>query len=146
MLGKEALNDIEQVIYPKINFDGKLIKSISVVLESKWLLCINFDISLFSQIQNLSEVILKCSGNVQPNSLFSNDWQEKLHIAIHGYLQKHNLSFEDINSANKKKLVKYLLDEGAFNEKKAADYVAKILGLGRATVFKYLKELRNDCV
>ena len=32
----------------------------------------------------------------------------------------------------------------AFKEKNAADYVAKVLGLGRATVFKYLKEWRNQ--
>lgn len=142
LLDQNALYDVEQIIYPKINFDGKLIKSISVPLENKWLLCINCDISVFSKMQSLSEVILQSVGATQPNALFVNDWQEKLHIAIHDYLQKHHLTFENLHSSDKKELVKYLLDLGAFNEKKAADYVAKILSLGRATVFKYLKELR----
>lgn len=143
LLDKATLNDVDEVIYPKINFDGKLIKSISVQLEDRWLLCINCDISVFSQMQQLSSVILQSMGSSQPEALFARDWQEKLHIAIHSYLQIHHLSFENLSAANKKLLVKYLLDLGAFKEKKAADYVAKILDLSRATVFKYLKELRK---
>ncbi|MCS5711988.1 helix-turn-helix transcriptional regulator [Candidatus Berkiella aquae] len=141
LLEQEALEEVSQIIYPKINFDGKLIKSISVLLENKWLLCINCDISVFSKMQNISELLLSVASS-QPRSLFVNDWQEKLHLTIHDYLQKNNLSFENLHSSDKKDLVKYLLALGAFNEKKAADYVAKILDLGRATVFKYLKELR----
>ena len=66
-----------------------------------------------------------------------------LHITVHDYLQKHNMPFEGLTGASKKNLVKHLFERGAFNEKNAANYVAKILNLGRATVFKYLKELRG---
>ena len=52
-------------------------------------------------------------------------------------------SFNNLTNVDKRNLVSYLYKMGAFGEKKAADYVAKILKLGRATVFKYLKEWRK---
>lgn len=143
LLDKEALNGAEHVVYPKVNFDGKLVKSISVVLENKWLLCINCDVSMFSKMHDLSHAILQNVSNFQPKSLFANDWQEKLHISIQDYLHSHKLSFKHLSRANKKALVKHLFSLGAFSERNAADYVAKVLSLGRATVFKYLKEWRN---
>lgn len=142
LLHEDKFDDIDEVIYPKINFDGKLIKSISVLLEDKWLLCINCDISIFSRLQGLSQLFLTNYAKNQPNSLFANDWQEKLNITIHNYLQEKNLSFANLNNANKKSIIEYLFKLGAFNEKNAADYIAKTLNLGRATIFKYLKNLR----
>lgn len=138
------LSNIDEVIYPKINFDGKLIKSISVPLEGRWLLCINADISIFSKMKILADTLIGSSISAQPHSLFANDWQEKLHIAINDYLQKHGLLFDHLSSAERKSLVHHLFIMDAFNEKNAADYVAKILSLGRATVFKYLKEWRKQ--
>ncbi len=143
LLNTKNLGDIDRITYPKINYDGKLVKSISVVLEEKWVLCVNYDISVFSKMQDLSSLILQHDINKQPKSLFANDWQEKLHFSIHAYLQKNNLSFDSLSNQDKKALTKHLFELGAFNEKNAADYIAKILKLGRATVFKYLKEWRE---
>ncbi len=95
-------------------------------------------------MQNLSQAILQNHSHSQPKSLFTNDWQENLHVTIHSYLQNHNLSFEQLTQSDKKEIVRHLLSLGAFREKNAADYVAKILSLGRATIFKYLKEWRDQ--
>lgn len=141
LLDKENLIDVNQIIYPKINFDGRLVKSVSIILEEQWLLCINSDISVFGKMQELGQTLLQNYG-MQPKALFKNDWQEKLHISIHDYLQLHNLTFEHITQSDKKALVQYLFDLGAFNEKNAPDYIAKTLHLGRATIFNYLKEWR----
>lgn len=142
LLGPEGFSKVDQIVYPKLNFDGRLVKSVSVILENKYLLCINCDVSIFNKMQELSSALLQM-GN-QPQSLFANDWQEKLHVSIHGYLQNHNLSFDHLTQNTKKALAKHLFELGAFNEKNAADYIAKVLGLGRATVFKYLKVWRNQ--
>ena len=140
----EFEKNIDQITYPKINFDGRLIKSISVPVDNKYLICINADASVFSQMKNLGEVFLNTIKDSQPESLFKNDWQEKLHVAIDDFLKKQGLKFDELNQFQKKILTKYLFDLGAFAEKNAADYVANILRLGRATIFKYLKEWRND--
>ena len=141
-LQSEELKNIDQIVYSKLNFDGRLIKSISIILEKKYLLCINCDVSIFNKMQKLSAAFLQSDS--QPESLFVNDWQEKLHTSIHAYLDSNNLSFDNLLQNNKKALAKHLFELGAFHEKNAADYVAKVLGLGRATVFKYLKEWRNQ--
>jgi predicted transcriptional regulator YheO len=115
-----------------------------VPVDNKYLICINADASVFSQMKNLGEVFLNTIKDSQPESLFKNDWQEKLHVAIDDFLKKQGLKFDELNQFQKKILTKYLFDLGAFAEKNAADYVANILRLGRATIFKYLKEWRND--
>lgn len=143
LLDKAALSEMQQVVYPKVNFDGKLVKSISVPVEGEWVLCINCDVSVFNKMYELSKALLESSMEAQPKALFANDWQEKLHRSIHEYVQNHQLSFEHLTQKHKKMLVTHLFELGAFNEKNAADYVAKVLRLGRATVFNYLKELRS---
>ncbi len=143
LLDTKELNNVDKITtYPKVNFDGRLVKSVSVLLEDKYLLCINCDVSIFNKMQELSGALLKMSD--QPQSLFVNDWQEKLHASINAYLQNHNLSFDQLAQNQKKALGRHLFELGAFNEKNAAVYIAKVLGLGRATAFKYLKEWRDQ--
>jgi predicted transcriptional regulator YheO len=47
-----------------------------------------------------------------------------------------------LNRDHKRELVLALHAEGAFKGKSAANYVANVLGMGRATVYKHLKELK----
>ncbi len=141
---EEFEENIEKRVYSKINFDGRLIKSISVPLEDKWLICINADLSIFNQMKNLGELFLDTQQTNQPESLFKNDWQEKLHKAIHDFLQQQRWKFEGLTHHQKKEMAKHLFERGAFSEKNAADYIARILQLGRATLFKYLKEWRHS--
>jgi hypothetical protein len=64
------------------------------------------------------------------------------HLAPHHpALQSWRRSFP---SDHKRELVEALYAEGAFNGKSAANYVATILGMGRATVYKHLKGMRDD--
>ena len=80
LLDQEGLDSIDQIVYPKINFNGRLVKSISIILQAKWLLCINCDVSIFSKLNELSGTLLQKNMGNQPQSLFINDWQEKLHV------------------------------------------------------------------
>ena len=93
----EFEKNIDQITYPKINFDGRLIKSISVPVDNKWLICINADASVFSQMKSLGEVFLNTMKESKPESLFKNDWQEKLHVAIHDFLKDQGLKFDELN-------------------------------------------------
>ncbi|MFK7968251.1 MAG: PAS domain-containing protein [Rickettsiaceae bacterium] len=73
---KNFETDINKTIYPKINFDGRLVKSISIPVENKWLICINCDVSIFNQMKNLGTVFLNQDETSKPENLFKNDWQE----------------------------------------------------------------------
>lgn len=51
-------------------------------------MCINYDISLFREMHKISNLVLSKSIDKQPKSLFKNDWQERIHIALHKILLK----------------------------------------------------------
>jgi predicted transcriptional regulator YheO len=108
----------------------------------KALLCINCDVSIFEQIHNLIDVFLPQKNQKQPEILFKNDWQEKLHLAINQYLKQQKWQFDTLKNAQKKALIEYLYNINAFSQKNSPDYLAKILNMGRATIFKYLKTLK----
>ena len=135
--------DVHELTYMKMNFDGRLVKSISVPIDDHFLMCINCDISLFSQLHQAFEIFLQNVSKDRPQSLFNNDWHEALHVSIHTYLNEKKWSFDALDTKKKKSVVHHLYKNGAFKERNAADYIAKILRLGRATVFNYLKEFRN---
>ncbi len=136
------LTNLDTLFYSKINFDTRLIRSVSIPFEDNWILCINVDVSVFDKLQAISSLFLGYSHN-QPMQLFGVDWQESLHQAINGFLRENKWQFDQMNQSQKKVLVKHLYDIGAFNEKNAADYVAQALNLSRATVFNYLREWRK---
>ena len=150
-IGDASLLDLEnpepqlgQVTYPKLNWDGRMIKSISVSIEKNFLMCINCDVSIFSQMQNLTTKLISTHCPQGPENLFKNDWQERLHQAIHRYLTEKNWKFGSLNTQQKKELTHHLFTQGAFSEKKAADYVAQTLGMSRATIFNHLRIWRTS--
>ncbi len=136
-------DDLHSVIYPKLSFDGRLIKSVSVPVDDAWLICINCDVSIFNEMQKVSSLLVMPEFHEQPKSLFKNDWQERLHVAINGFINDQKWQFKDLNNSQKKDIIKHLFESGAFEEKNAANYVARALSVGRATVFNYLREWRK---
>lgn len=140
LLDGEVLEErVDGITYPKLNFDGRLIKSISVPVDNKFLICMNCDVSVFNKIKQLSEALIMPRQAHMPSSLFKQDWQEKLHLTLHAYLNEQAWRFEDLTQKQKKEVAYYLFQQGAFEEKNAADYIARVLKLGRATIFNYLK-------
>lgn len=153
LLEDAEFTDEQQVIgpYAKLNWDGRRLKSISVVLRDDHLipiglLCINMDISVYEQTKHLIEQLVGTSVRVEslPEGLFKNDWHEKINVYINQWLQAENKQLAGLNRIEKKQLIAALYHQGAFKGAKAADYIADIMSIGRATVFKYLKELKNQ--
>ncbi|CFQ35415.1 helix-turn-helix transcriptional regulator [Yersinia bercovieri] len=156
-LGEDSnLSDLQfdqhsQVIgpYQKRNWDGRQLRSISTVLRDDQeqpigLLCINLDITVFESAKAALDMFL--SGHQlqpQPDVLFQDDWQERINTYIHNWLQQQQLTLATLNSVSRRMLIEALYQQGAFNGKNAAGYVAKILGIGRATVYNQLKNIKN---
>lgn len=130
--------------YEKLNWDGRRLKSISVVMRSDenepiGLMCINLDVSKFDELRHIVDLFVHPSSLLpQPQELFKDDWQEKINLYVHDYLRKNHKSLENLSRADKQSLVGLLNQEGAFNQKNAASYIGKVLGISRATVYKYL--------
>ena len=135
--------------YEKLNWDGQKIRSLSSVLrDSEGLplavLCINLNISLFENAKAALDLFLSPSKLIpQPDSLFRDDWQERINTFLHAWMRERQLSLNLLSRDHKRELVLALHAEGAFKGKSASNYVANVLGMGRATVYKHLKELKG---
>ena len=134
--------------YEKINWDGRRMRSVSSVLfddknVARGMMCINFNIAVFADMQSMLSLFLTGAGVVkQPTELFHDDWQERINTFIHGWLQSRQLALNTLERKHRKELVGALYAEGAFNGKSATNYIGNVLGLGQATVYKYLQALK----
>lgn len=151
-----GLEDIERTIadrfvgpYEKLNWDGRRMRCVSSVLfddagQALGVMCINFNIAVFEDMHSMLGMLLKGAGLVeQPAELFRDDWQERINTFMHGWLQQRQLALNGLTRDQRRELVAALFAEGAFQGKSATHYIANVLGLGRATVYKYLKELKE---
>lgn len=135
--------------YEKINWNGQKIRSITGVLcdkdgKAEYLLCINLNFSILEQAHHALAAFFQVSRLIpQPDALFKDDWQERINTFLHAWLHERNLSLRTLKNQDKRALVEALFAEGAFEGRSGADYVANVLNMGRATVYKYLKQLRG---
>jgi predicted transcriptional regulator YheO len=130
--------------YEKTLWNGNTLKSVSAVIRDDsgkpvGLLCINLDLAKFEECQKfLSSFISKSNLVTQPEILFRDDWQEKIHEYIKKYLQEKHLTIPALTQPQRMDLIQVLYKEGAFKGKNAANYVANILGISRASVYNYV--------
>lgn len=132
--------------YSKLNFDGRTLKSISMVLKKGkkiiGLLCINMDISAFAKHQTLLNQLLTIESSAvtqEQETLFKDDLYEKINTFVQAYCREHCLSFDALRKEDKQALIFQLKEEGALKAKNATNYIAKTLNISRATVYNYLK-------
>lgn len=132
-------------IYFKTNWDGKRMKCISVTIRNKQkhpigLLCINLDLTKWEEMHHFILNFIQGTTNLnQPEALFKNDWREKINVYVNDYLKKEGLVLKTLSKEQKRELICSLHQEGAFQAKHAAAYIADVLGLSRATIYNYLK-------
>lgn len=138
--------------YEKLNWDGQRLRSITSVLrdaqgQAVMALCINLNYTVLEQARDALNLFFQASRIMpQPEALFRDDWQERINTFLHGWLNKNNLGLNGLRREDKRQLVEALYHERAFEGRSAYDYVASVLSMGRATVYKYVKALREGSV
>lgn len=133
--------------YPKTNWDGRPMKSISVVLRNKngkadGFLCINVDTSAFESANQLLQLFLKSDAQVEEEAerLFTDDHYEKINLYVQRYCREHQVSVSALSREDKRDIILSLEADGAFKGRNSAVYVGRVLGVSRATVYNYLKD------
>ncbi|WP_313739435.1 transcriptional regulator [Pseudomonas sp.] len=149
----DAVEDFQHVDtlgpYEKINWNGQKIRSISAVLRNadgqpRHLLCINFNVNVLEHAhQALSAFFQPQRVLSQPEGLFKDDWQERINTFLQAWLAQRALTLRTLRARDKRELIEALFAEGAFEARSGADYIANVLDMGRATVYKHLKALRG---
>ncbi len=136
--------------YEKLNWDGQRLRSITSVLrdsqgQAVMALCINLNYTVLEQARDALNLFFQASRMMpQPEALFRDDWQERINTFLHAWLNQHNLGLNSLRREDKRQLVEALYHERAFEGRSAYDYVASVLSMGRATVYKYVKALREE--
>lgn len=134
--------------YEKVNWDGRRIKSISIILRDSTarpiaVMCINADVSHFHAVmQTLSAFASIPVDHARPASLFKEDWHERINEYIQNWTGSRGLIIAGLTREQKQQVVRDLSADGAFGGKNSAAYISRILGMGRATVYKYLNQDR----
>ncbi|RFU44700.1 hypothetical protein D0B32_26760 [Paraburkholderia sp. DHOC27] len=136
--------------YEKLNWDGRRMRCVSNVLfdeagEPAGMMCISFNIAVFEDARAALDLFIKGAGvAAQTEELFRDDWQDRIHTFLHAWLRERQLGLNGLTREHRRELVEALYEEGAFRGKSSADYVAAVLGMGRATVYKHLKQLKQN--
>ncbi|MCB1135933.1 MAG: PAS domain-containing protein [Chlamydiia bacterium] len=135
--------------YGKTNWDGRSLKSISVVIrgdggQAEGFLCVNVDTSAFESVNQVLRSFLGNDADLPEGAqqLFKDDYYEKINIYVRNYCRERQVSLDALGRVEKQEIIKSLEADGAFKGKNAAVYVSRVLGISRATVYNYLKEKR----
>jgi predicted transcriptional regulator YheO len=135
--------------YEKLNWDGQKMRSISSVLlddqgAPELVLCINLNFSVLEQAREMLNQFFQASRVItQPEALFRDDWQERINTFLHAWLKGRQLGLNTLGREEKRELIEALYHEGAFEGRSSADYIANVLSMGRATVYKYVKAVKE---
>lgn len=146
----EDKEKIPDIIGPneKLNFDGRKLKSISVVIKNKkglalGFLCINLDVSVFTKYQGILNAFLSdfdLSKSLETETIFKDDLYEQINIFVQNYCVENHLNLNALSRIDKKNIILNLKKHGALKVKNGGQYIARTLGISRATVYNYLKE------
>ncbi len=133
--------------YERTNWDGKRLKSISSVIKDHTgkrigLLCMNLDISSFDALQNFLEAFTSTTSAI-PAALIEHDWREQIHQTLSTYLQQQSTTLNALTREQKIQAVRYLDQQHLFATRNAAQHVAQILEVSRATVYNWLNASRE---
>lgn len=130
--------------YEKTNGDGQPLHSVTIILKddtgrARALLCINVNISVLKQAQDLIGSFVNQRVTEKPESLFKEDWTERIHAFVHDWLRAQQKSLDTLTQEEKRFLVAELKRQGAFKAKHAAQHIASTLRISKPTVYNYLK-------
>lgn len=150
-LGSLNVNTAEAVVgpYDKTNADGRRFKSVTIALRNATqkpvgLLCINLDISAFEKIWNALEGFLLSSRRQdEVKALFAHDWHETINRFVAKWTAENRIQLSQLDKMHRRQLIEALHDQGAFEGRRATPYVARLLGVSRATIYSELASLRG---
>jgi predicted transcriptional regulator YheO len=134
--------------YFKENFNGKSLKSVTFIARDKCknpilYLCLNFDTSFTSQINNLLKTfninsVLENTPTL--GEIFEENIYEKINSFVSNWCSKNSYNINNLTKSQKAKLINDMQTNGGFKQKNAAEYTARILNISRATVYNYLRD------
>ncbi len=135
--------------YSKRNADGESIKSVTAIIRDEQgnpssLLCVNLKTGAFSKAADLLNSLIGTGTGKSYQSLTSGDWRERANDLIGITLSDLGVSMVSAKRADKLVIVGALEEAEIFQVRGSAEYIAKALGISRASLYGLLREARNS--
>jgi predicted transcriptional regulator YheO len=131
--------------------DGRTLRSTSIYFQNRkgkliGSLCINVDVDAFVTARAALDALLgveaQPSTDGDETETFGTDIGEVLDAQIQAALTRTGKPLPSLSRDDRVAVVRYLDEKGAFLVKRAADRIARSLGISRVTVYAYLEEAR----
>jgi len=141
----------DKIAYKITTEDGKVLRCASIFMRDDFgalegCLAINFNISDFMFFsQAFSDFTFMTAGNDTNGDSkvdFSKKPTQSMESIIDATVSRHEKPPTMMNKAEKKEIVAKLEKAGVFSVKGSIDYLAKVFGASKFTIYNYLKEVR----
>jgi D-arginine utilization repressor len=136
--------------YAKVNWNGRRLKSVSALLKDKkgksiGLLCVNHDIEGFADVLDQIAALVALPGSSERvGTIFPSDWREHVNQVLDDFTRARNVTVAGLTGSGLNELIGHLDKEGIFDIRNATPYLARVLGLSRATLYNRLRKTRQD--
>lgn len=143
-------NSSNVLVYRNVTKDGKILKSVTVVVKDNnkpiGFLCINFDITNLVSSKNLLSQLIEINEtqNSMGNEVFLNNVNEILTFLVDSVIKNATEPISMMSKEDKLRIIKELSDKGVFLIKGAIEYVSKLLGVTKYTVYSYIGEVQDE--
>ncbi|WP_405675015.1 PAS domain-containing protein [Streptomyces sp. NBC_01511] len=131
--------------YPNTFPDGRPAKSTSIGIrnsEGEYVaaICLNLDVSLFATVARSLDSLVRTDGQERSvTETLRARTAGELRALAEEYAAERGRTPRGLDSAERRKMVRFLRDEGFLDVKNAVRTLTDIMGVSRATVYNYLK-------
>lgn len=134
--------------YEKAQPDGSRVKSVSAALpdaqgKTIGLMCINLDMSRFDQAIELLKAFASPTASI-PAVLVKNDVREQINLAIREASERISKHVDAMSRSDRIEVIRALDRQGVFQTRNAVPIVARALDLSRASIYKMLRDARDE--
>lgn len=124
--------------------NGRSVKSTSIGIknsEGKFIaaICLNLDISLFSPIKQVLELLTSTTSSAIPETLQTRSTND-VRAAIESFAAQHNAQPRTLSLQQRHDLLDHLVQKGLLQLRNAIPITAETIGISRASVYGILKK------
>lgn len=103
--------------------------------------CVNLEITVLDDTVAKLLAFTEMPGG-RPKPLYLNDLEQQISLVVRDYLLSIHKTLDAMNRQERVDLIGLIDDDGLFNARNAIRYVAKALGISRASVYNHLAEAK----
>jgi predicted transcriptional regulator YheO len=135
--------------YRKVNKDGRNLRSVTAVIrdadqQPTAMMCINFDVSTLERIRDEVSALAFLPESLEPHAPFFHDnWRQALERLVQEVEREEGIPVKSFNTSLRFALIEKISDSGFLSMRNAPPVVAERVGISRAALYKYLKEIRS---